>query len=401
MPLATSLARLANRSQHDGGATPPAPGPDAVVTQDHETGKVVLSGVVKDYGDTRAIRGVSLTVREGETFALLGPSGCGKSTLLRCIAGLEDITGGEISVAGRCVADAATGKTLPAEKRNMAMVFQSYAIWPHMTVAQNVGFALKLRRMDKREIDRRVLEMLRITGLEALTDRPANRLSGGQQQRVALARALAYMPEVLLLDEPLSNLDTNLREEMRREIARLQSTLGVTIIFVTHDRHEAMALATRVAIINEGRVEQLGTPAEVYERPRTAFVRDFLGNSFSVPGQVVVDADVPRVAITASLGGGSMEVPAQVAEGLALESGTAVEVGGRPEDLTMHDARPQGPAVGATITEALYQGTHIEYTVALGDAVLRINGPRSRPRAIGDDVWLELDPARCWVWPQA
>jgi ABC-type Fe3+/spermidine/putrescine transport system ATPase subunit len=244
------------------------------------------------------------------------------------------------------------------------------------------------------------MDMLRITGLESLADRPANRLSGGQQQRVALARALAYMPDVLLLDEPLSNLDTNLREEMRREIARLQRTLGVTIIFVTHDRHEAMALATRVAIINEGRVEQMGTPASVYEQPRTPFVRDFLGNSFSVPGHVAAEADGPRVLISQRVGGGSMPVPAQVADGLVLEEGTDVTVGGRPEDMTIHDARPaQAPAVRATITEALYQGTHIEYTVALGAAVLRINGPRARPRGIDDTIWLELDPARCWVWP--
>jgi ABC-type Fe3+/spermidine/putrescine transport system ATPase subunit len=398
MPLATNLARLGQGEQPDVGATLRRGRVVEPVTQPQ---KVVLKGVVKDYQDTRALHGVSLTVHDGETFALLGPSGCGKSTLLRCIAGLEEITGGAIVVSGRTVADAATGKTLPAEKRNMAMVFQSYAIWPHMTVGQNVGFALKLRRMPKADVDKRVLEILQITGLGAMVDRPANQLSGGQQQRVALARALAYTPDVLLLDEPLSNLDTNLREEMRREIARLQRTLGVTIIFVTHDRHEAMALATRVAIINEGRVEQVGTPSEVYERPDTPFVRDFLGNSFSVPAHVVVDADEVRLAISPNVGGGDSQLPAQVGDGLTLEHGSPVEIGGRPEDLTIHDIRPEGvAAVSATVTEALYQGTHIEYTVTLGGALLRINGPRARPRAIDDQIWLELDPARCWLWPQ-
>jgi iron(III) transport system ATP-binding protein len=238
---------------------------------------LTLTNVVKRFGHLTAVDHLNLDVQEGEFLTLLGPSGCGKSTTLRLIAGLERPNEGTIKLGDRIMSSGESRVFTPPEKRGMGMVFQSYAVWPHMTVAQNVGFPLKLRRVPRAEQQERVSNALRMVGLEGLESRGATQLSGGQQQRVALARALVHNPSVLLLDEPLSNLDAKLREQMRLELRLLQRRLQITTIFVTHDQAEAMVLSDRIIVMNHGHVEQIGGPDEIYERPNTRFVMDFVG----------------------------------------------------------------------------------------------------------------------------
>ena len=232
---------------------------------------VQLDGVTKSFGSTKVIEGLSLSVEDGELLVLVGPSGCGKSTILRMISGLEDVSSGRIVIGGQDVTHVAPSK------RQVAMVFQSYALFPHMTVAQNIGFGLTLAKVSRDEIARRVLDVARVLQIESLLERKPRQLSGGQRQRVAIGRSIIRNPKVFLFDEPLSNLDASLRIRMRLEIARLHRRLGATMIFVTHDQTEAMTLADRIAVVNAGRVEQLGTPMELYERPANLFVGGFIG----------------------------------------------------------------------------------------------------------------------------
>ncbi|MGE0651502.1 MAG: ABC transporter ATP-binding protein, partial [Alphaproteobacteria bacterium] len=238
-----------------------------------------LAHISKLFGSFRAVDDLSLDVVEGEVYALLGPSGCGKSTTLRQIAGLDSPDTGTITLCGNVLFSAADGIYVPPQRRNMGMVFQSYAIWPHLTVGETVAYPLRLRRVPGAEVEQAVHDILAQVGLDGFADRPSTTLSGGQQQRVALARALVYKPDVLLLDEPFSNLDVKLREQMRVELKQLQRQVGVTVILVTHDQSEALSLADRVAVMNAGRIEQVGEPVELYENPVSPFVRDFIGLS--------------------------------------------------------------------------------------------------------------------------
>lgn len=239
---------------------------------------IVLDTISMQFGADRAVDGLSLTVHDGAFMCLLGPSGCGKTTTLRMIAGLEEPTGGRISIGDRLLSDATDGTFVPAERRGLGLVFQSYALWPHLTVAQNVEFGLKLRRIDRAARRARVVEVLDVLGIGALAARYPSQLSGGQQQRVALARTLAVNPGVLLMDEPLSNLDARLRLEMRTELLRLHRTFGVTIVFVTHDQWEAMSLASTIAVMRNGTLQQVAPPEEVYDRPANRFVAEFIGS---------------------------------------------------------------------------------------------------------------------------
>ncbi|MFE7123388.1 ABC transporter ATP-binding protein [Streptomyces sp. NPDC057617] len=359
-----------------------------------------LSGVTRKFNDVVAVDQIDLDVKRGEIFALLGPSGCGKSTSLRMIAGLEKIDQGSIFMRDRALADAGQGTFLPSEKRNIAMVFQSYAVWPHMTVAQNVGFPLRMRRVKRAERRRRVEEILAVTGLEALADRPATLLSGGQQQRVALARALVYTPDLLLLDEPLSNLDAKLRIQMRREIRRLNRELGITMLFVTHDQDEALSLADRLAVMNKGKVEQVGRPMDLYEHPKTAFVRDFLGRLIVVEGVLAGDPAHRRVL----LGGGGErageilgpDIPAELADG------DAVGVYLRPEDVDIKPAGPGEPApnqVAARVLSSVYLGDSFEYVLDIAGSNVLLSAPRRVVHQPGDPVVVEVDPQRAMVWP--
>lgn len=241
---------------------------------------IEISNLCVSYGETQVLKGIDLSVQPGEFVALLGASGCGKTTLLRSLAGFVAVRGGEIEIDGRSVID------LPPEKRDVAMMFQSYALWPHMTVGQNIAYALRIRKLPKAEITSRVEHMLSLIGLEEYVNRNVTKLSGGQQQRVALARALAIDPPVLLLDEPLSNLDARIRLSMRHEVKALHKKLGITAVLVTHDREEAMSMADRVVILNQGRIEQVGTPEEIYHRPASQFVAEFMGADNAYPVEV-------------------------------------------------------------------------------------------------------------------
>ncbi|HVA24917.1 MAG TPA: ABC transporter ATP-binding protein [Chloroflexota bacterium] len=357
-----------------------------------------LMGLTKRFGNVLAVDNVSFTIQPGEVFTLLGPSGCGKSTTLRLVAGLEQPENGSLQLRGKTIVSAAERLCLPPERRNMGMVFQSYAIWPHMTVFENVAFPLQLRRWPKQSIREAVSHTLGVVGLDGLEQRPATMLSGGQQQRVALARALVYNPDILLLDEPLSNLDAKLREHMRDELRSLQRRLGIAVLFVTHDQAEAMALSDRVAVMNAGHIEQVGRPAEVYERPATAFVRDFLGRAIAL--ECVVRRGDSRcwleltAAPTSSFAFGSGPELDQYA------TGSTVHLACRPEDLQL---APPGSgahnAFQATIEEVLYLGERLEYRVRAGDSQsFLVSGSRRERYPIGAELDLILDTSGVTIW---
>jgi iron(III) transport system ATP-binding protein len=348
---------------------------------------VSLKGVSRRYGDVAAVKDLSLEVKPGELVALLGPSGCGKTTTLRLVAGFLAPEAGEIWVGDRCLSSSAT--IVPPERRRMAMIFQSYALWPHMTVAQNVGYGLRFKRsLAGAERDRKVTEMLRVVQLAGYEARYPGELSGGQQQRVAVARALVVEPEILLLDEPLSNLDANLREEMRFEIRRLHEAFGITTLYVTHDQAEAMVISDRIAVLDRGRVAQVGTADEVFLRPRTRFVAEFIGKTNLVEG-VAVAADTIAV--------GSLRLRVASA---GLASGARVAVSIRPHDIAL--ASPGSGATGVnalrgTVQRASFLGDSVDcqVRVAESDVVLRVAAPAAHRVRPGEAVGLSIDPAAC------
>nr|WP_246514014.1 ABC transporter ATP-binding protein [Neoroseomonas soli] len=347
---------------------------------------MVLSGLTKAYGRLTVVDKVDLTLEEGEFVSLLGPSGCGKTTTLRMIAGFVDPTGGTIAVDGSALS--APGAVVPPERRGMSMIFQSYAIWPNMTVEENVAFGLKLRKLPREEVKRRVAEMLGVVKLDKLAHRYPAELSGGQQQRVALARAIVVKPSVLLLDEPLSNLDANLREEMRFEIRRLHDEFRITTVYVTHDQAEAMATSDRIAVMNAGRIEQVDAPHLLYTRPRTRFVAGFVGRTnlleARIEGGILVLDGV-------SLG------PAGQA---GLRDGPAL-ISLRPQAMTIHDAPPAGDGLTleATITERTYLGESWDYVVRPNGTNLKLRAAAAPLDAheVGRKVWLVIDPRQVAV----
>ena len=345
---------------------------------------LALAGLTKRYGDLAVVDEVDLDVAHGTLACLLGPSGCGKTTTLRLIAGFVEPSAGTIRVGDRLVS--APGRTLPPERRNMSMIFQSYALWPHMTVEENVAYGLTLRRLPREEIATRVAAMLRTARIEALAARYPAELSGGQQQRVALARALVIEPETLLLDEPLSNLDANLREEMRFELRRLHDETRTTTVYVTHDQAEAMTTADRIVVMNGGRIEQVGTPEDVYRRPRSAFVARFIGGSNVLQGR--------------RLDSRHLEI-----EGMRLRCGDG-ELGAEAASVSVrfHDARlltaapPAGTenASPVQLLRRVFLGASRDYLVALpGGAQLRVTTPPELEVALGSAAWIHLPPERC------
>ncbi len=351
-------------------------------------------------GPVNVIDGVDFSVAEGKCYVLLGPSGCGKTTTLRCIAGLEHADGGVITIAGSVVSDPARGIFVPVHERPIGMVFQSYAIWPHLDVFENVAYPLRVQRpaLARAEIRERVTDVLVLVGMQAMAARPAARLSGGQQQRVALARALVRRPALLLLDEPLSNLDARLRETMRNELSEMIARVGVTALFVTHDQAEAFALADRVAMMDRGHIVQEGAPREIYAQPRAPFIATFLGAAN------LLDVHVAAVAVDGRRRF-EIDTPSQ-AHSLVLASelapGTAAELVVRPEDLALStQALPGVPNVLAgTVVRTSFLGGLVEYGIDVDGVLVKALAHPAIELAPGQDVWLRVDAARCTVFPK-
>ncbi len=321
---------------------------------------VSLSNISKRFGAVPVIHGVSLEIADRDLVVFVGPSGCGKSTLLRMIAGLEEVSEGTLLIDGQVVNDVA-----PAQ-RGIAMVFQSYALYPHKSVRDNIGFGLRMARLDKREIARKVEDAARILGLEPLLDRFPRELSGGQRQRVAIGRAIVREPRLFLFDEPLSNLDAALRGQMRVEIARLHQSLGATMIYVTHDQIEAMTLATKIVVLNAGRVEQVGSPMELYERPANLFVARFIG----APAMNVLSAELVSVggaSVELRLSGG-VAVRLPMVPGILAEPGSRFSLGVRPEDFRLGSGEV-ALALEALVVERLGAQTHVVARTESGEPV--------------------------------
>jgi putative spermidine/putrescine transport system ATP-binding protein len=335
---------------------------------------VELRGCTRDYGSVRALHAVDLTVYEGEFLSLLGPSGCGKTTTLNLIAGFVPPTAGRILIDGEDVT------ARPAHLRGLGVVFQSYALFPHLSIRENVAFGLRERRMPAAEIERRVGEALELVRLDRSGRQRPSELSGGMQQRVALARALVYRPRVLLLDEPLAALDRKLRESMRDELRAIQRTVGITTIFVTHDQAEALGLSDRIAVLSAGRIEQLGTPREIYEHPSTRFVADFIGASTVLRARAVGPDHV-------TVGGTRLRIG-----GVALQPGAEVELAIRPERVRLASGAGDN-VLDARIDGLVYQGAQTELTARLDDGqrvLVFVTEPTAMPLALGQMVRVHL-----------
>jgi iron(III) transport system ATP-binding protein len=362
-----------------------------------------LESLWKTYpgGAQPAVRDLSLDVYDGEIVTLLGPSGCGKTTTLRLVAGLEVPDNGDIFFGDRAVVLTSRQLLLPPDKRNVGMVFQSYAIWPHMTVAENVMFPLKSRKFPPGEIGERVRRALELVGMAGFEDRPGPLLSGGQQQRVALARALVTEPRVLLLDEPFSNLDAKLREQMRIEVKLLQKRLKIAVLFVTHDQIEALSLSNRIALMNFGVLQQQGSPRILYEEPANEFVRDFLGRTLLFKGKVQSSNPSGQMAIAIE-GAPDCVVFGRSYNPGAIKRGELVYIAARPEDVTILPA--MGPEIvagmiGGRVEAALFIGERIEYQVEVdGQGIIVIYGERHDPVEEGSRVWLKLRPDGHSAW---
>lgn len=321
---------------------------------------ISIRDVNLSYGAVHVLKDICLDIKPGEFFAFLGPSGCGKTTLLRLIAGFNVAQQGKVEIGGADVLD------MPPWKRDVGMVFQSYALWPHMTVARNVAFGLEERKLPRKEVDKRVKAALELVGLTHLADRRPAQLSGGQQQRVALARTIAIEPKVLLLDEPLSNLDAKMRVEVRRELRDLQQRLKLTTIFVTHDQEEANTVCDRIAVFNEGRIQQVGTPMSLYEKPANLFVASFLGTANILDGHV---EDTPNGRVFVVEGAGSIPVP----EGTKVAQGAKLVF--RPQYATIGRTEEGAVALEGTIAHREFLGAIIRYGVQVGTATVLIDVP--------------------------
>ena len=346
---------------------------------------VAIKGLTRHYGDVAAVENLSLDVKPGELVALLGPSGCGKTTTLRLVAGFLRPEAGEIWVGERCLSS--PKRVVPPERRRMAMIFQSYALWPHMTVAQNVAYGLRFKsKLARAEREKKVHTMLEVVQLAGYGARYPGELSGGQQQRVAVARSLVVEPEILLLDEPLSNLDANLREEMRFEIRRLHEEFGITTLYVTHDQAEAMVISDRIAVLDRGRVAQVGTADELFNLPRTRFVAEFIGKTNVIDGVAVGPDRVAHGALTLRVAGAGLTAGAHVALSI------------RPHQIEMV-APTEAGAVRATVQRVSFLGETLDYQVAIADSdvVLRVTAPSLRRVRAGEVVGLRIDPDACVI----
>lgn len=351
--------------------------------------------VTKRYGDALAVDDISFDIDAGEVLTLLGRSGCGKSTTLRIVAGLEHPDSGSVHLRGKVVVSTADGIFVAADKRNIGLVFQSYAVWPHMTVEQNIGYPLKIRGWGRNESRARIEEVADMVGLSAFLDRQATQLSGGQQQRVALARALIHEPDLLLLDEPFSNLDTELRSELRFQMKHLQDRLGMSVLYVTHDQIEAMDLSHRVAVMYEGQIQQLGTPRDIYETPANFFIQRFVGKILTFDGTV---AARDESAVTVDLGEGvAISLPSEDRE---LAVGVTVRLTTRPEDVRLgSDPGTAELAIPARIGEVSYLGHQQDCKLLCPGGENTLSASKATELSPNDAVTLVLDPAKVRIWP--
>ena len=350
--------------------------------------RVELVSIRKSYGPVTAVKQADAVFEEGSFTTLLGPSGCGKTTILRMVSGLETPTEGDIMIGGNRIND------VPIHKRNLGLVFQNYALFPHRTIGENIAFGLKYRDVSKSDVQTKVKQALDIVRLPGVEDRYPSQLSGGQQQRIALARAIVIEPDVLLLDEPLSALDANLREDMRVELKSIQDRIGVTSIFVTHDQSEALAMSDKIIVMSDGKIEQVGTPEAVYNTPASEFVAGFLGASNLLPAKVVGRDDAHVVLETPEFG----KTPVPLSHAATLGAGPDAKLMIRAEKLTLG---PRGGAGAEAVVEAVdYQGQLARYFLRVGDTRLQaMNMISGKPFAAGETVALELNPDACAALP--
>ena len=357
----------------------------------HSEAAVQFDAVTKRFGDVVALNDVSLDIGRGEFMTLLGPSGCGKTTLLRLAAGFLGPDAGSIAIDGKCVNE------VPTYQREIGMMFQNYALFPHMSVADNIAYGLKTRHVPRQECRKRVADVLALVKLTGMESRKPRQLSGGQQQRVALARALVINPTVLLLDEPFSALDKNLRAAMQVELREIQRALGLTTIFVTHDQSEALSLSDRMAVMSEGKIRQLGTPLEVYRRPRDRFVASFVGDTNRLRGELV---SVGATSAVITLGAAQMKVPAEPFSGRAISS--AVDLFVRPEQLRLMNAGEPSAMTGR-IAAQVYQGGHVDLQIDCPGhdrLLLRSAGDQALMRwPLGTEVGIAIDADGCTAFP--
>ena len=351
--------------------------------------RIELSDLVIRYGDAVAVNGVSFNVGRGEHVTLLGPSGCGKTTTLRAIAGLEKPSTGSIRIDGQAMYDAAERRNVPTEQRGVSMVFQSYAVWPHMTVLDNVAYGLRVRKQSRAEIKANVERALDLVQMRHLAERPASKLSGGQQQRVALARAIAFSPTVVLFDEPLSNLDAKLRAEMRVELRELQRRLDITSVYVTHDQEEALAISDRVIVMNVGVIEQIGTPEQIYNQPKNRFVADFVGSANLIKGRVREPRAAASVLEFVTEGGHVLQATAP-----HTMRGNETEVAVRTAYIAIGEVAGTNQIPG-TVRRRMFHGDFVQYVIdcPLGQMIVR--RPPTNLVAEGEGVSLSFSPEHC------
>jgi iron(III) transport system ATP-binding protein len=357
---------------------------------------VHIQNLEKYFGEdeerVHVLKGVSLEIPEGSLYTFLGPSGCGKTTTLRCVAGLEKPESGRINIDGKTVFSSQEGVYVAANRRPIGMVFQSYAIWPHMTVFENVAYPLTIRRVRKSDIKQKVEGVLKVVGLQGLEDRPAPKLSGGQQQRVAFARALVNEPKVLLLDEPLSNLDAKLREQMRFEIKALQRRVNITTIYVTHDQAEALAISDQIAVMHGGKLIEVGSPYQLYQHPRRRFTATFLGLTNLIEGKVLDPGGDSTPGRIETKKGVLNFVP-----GIPLRRNQAAIISIRPEHIELSKQKPEQAVnvVEGKVTEAIFMGDAYHCQIAVGDTLIRVHTHPFASVNEGDKVYLQLDPDSC------
>jgi iron(III) transport system ATP-binding protein len=355
---------------------------------------IEIRDLFKRFGKVVAVNRIRLEVKQGEMLTLLGPSGCGKTTTLRCIAGLETPEEGDIVIDGKSMVS--EGFVQPSQ-RGIGMVFQNYAVWPHMKVFNNVVYGLKLQKLPRKSIKEKAQQVLGLVGLEGLEGRYPGQLSGGQQQRVALARALVRNPKVLLLDEPLSNLDAKLREKMRFEIKSLVRRMGITSVYVTHDQAEAMVISDRIAVMDSGNVVQIGTAEQIYENPANRFVADFIGTMNFISGEVVeVLQDENAVTVRTEFSDGMLcKKPGSASKG----PGEKVNASIRPEDVEVFTKAPPGKEnlFRGTIVHKAYLGNFLYLFVSLNGTMIRVQVPHNLPREEGQELYLFLNPLKCTI----